>query len=286
MAGPVDNEPHPPMAGSADDAPSTPATPDHATPEPAEAIPPAATAEHAPPPRAKRHSGPLQFFRELPILLLIAFGLAILIKTFLVQAFYIPSESMVPTLLVGDRVLVNKLVYRFRDPHRGDIVVFVAEPDTVHRNWFERFFKSLGEGLGARIDPERDFIKRVIGLPGETISIRDSIVTIQQPSGKTLTLNEPYISPNHDNSPFGPFTVPANSYFLMGDNRANSSDSRVNNFGGLCPAPPCAVPKSRIVGRAFITIWPPGRIRLQHTVKYQALADLVRHPWELAALLA
>lgn len=278
MAGPVDNEPHPPMAGSADDA----ASPPEASPVHEPAVPAAPPAK----PAGRRHSGPLQFFRELPILILIAFGLAILIKTFLVQAFYIPSESMVPTLLVGDRVLVNKLVYRVRDPHRGDIVVFVAEPDTAHHNWFTRFFRSLGEGLGARTDPERDFIKRVIGLPGETISIRDSVVTIQQRDGKTLTLNEPYISPNHDNNAFGPFTVPANSYFLMGDNRANSSDSRYNSFGGLCPAPPCAVPKSRIVGRAFITIWPPGRFRLQHTVTYQALVDLLRHPWDIAALLA
>jgi signal peptidase I len=233
-----------------------------------------------------KHGGPLAFFRELPVLILIAFGLALLIKTFLVQAFYIPSESMVPTLLVGDRVLVNKLVYRVRDPHRGEIVVFVAEPDKTKRNAFQRFFKNLFEGLGARTPADRDFIKRVIALPGETISIKDSVVTIKTVDGKTLHLDEPYVSPNKDNAPFGPFTVPAHSYFLMGDNRTNSSDSRVNTFGGLCPAPPCAVPKSRIVGRAFITIWPPGRFRLLHPPKYKTLAESWLDSWGLAALLA
>jgi signal peptidase I len=233
-----------------------------------------------------KRSGTWQFFRELPILILIAFGLALLIKTFLVQAFYIPSASMEPTLLVGDRVLVNKLVYRVRNPHRGDIVVFVAEPDNTHRNWFQRFFSNLTEGLGARTAPEKDFIKRVIALPGETISMRNAVVTIQETDGSTLTLREPYISPNHDNNAFGPFTVPSNSYFLMGDNRANSSDSRVNTFGGLCAAPPCAVPKSRIVGRAFVKVWPPGRLGFLHIPKYQALGDLLRHPWEIAAIFA
>jgi signal peptidase I len=219
-----------------------------------------------------KKAGPLAFFRELPVLILIAFGLALLIKTFLVQAFYIPSESMVPTLLVGDRVLVNKLIYRFRDPHRGEIVVFVAEPDQVKRNALQRFFKSLTEGLGARTPPERDFIKRVIGLPGDTITMKDGVVTIKPKEGKSFTLQEPYLNKSApDSSPFGPFTVPKDRFFLMGDNRANSSDSRVNTFGGLCPASPCAVPKSRIVGRAFITIWPPGRFSLHHRPSYAAL---------------
>jgi signal peptidase I len=129
----------------------------------------------------------------------------------------------------------------------------------------------LFEGLGAATPPERDFIKRVVGLPGETVSIKDSIVTIKTVDGKTLKMDEPYLSPNRDNNPFGPFTVPKESFFLMGDNRANSSDSRTNTFAGLCPSAPCAIPKGRIVGRAFITIWPPGRFRLHHPPKYVAL---------------
>lgn len=222
----------------------------------------------------------LRFMRELPFLVVVAFGLALVLKTFLVQAFYIPSASMEPTLhgcpdCRGDRVLVNKLIYRFRDPHRGDIVVFVAQPDTKHRNWLQRVLKNLGEGLGARTPPETDFIKRVIALPGETISIKDSVVTIKTPAGKTFTLDEPYISPDKDLQPFGPFTVPAHSYFLLGDNRADSADSRINTFGGLCPAPPCAVPKTRIVGRAFITIWPLSRLRIHRIPAYPGMASIL-----------
>jgi signal peptidase I len=230
----------------------------------------------APPERRSRW----RFVRELPFLVVVAFGLALLLKTFLLQAFYIPSASMEPTLhgcpdCRGDRVLVNKLVYRLRDPQRGDIVVFVAQPDTQHRNWLQRIVKNLGEGLGARTPPETDFIKRVIALPGETISIKDAVVTIKTPAGRTFSLDEPYISPNKDLSPFGPFKVPPHSYFLLGDNRADSADSRVNTFGGLCAAPPCAVPKSRIVGRAFITIWPLNRLRLHRLPEYPGLAGLL-----------
>ena len=121
--------------------------------------------------RAKRAKGPLGFLKELPVLLLVAFVLALLIKTFLVQAFYIPSASMENSLLAGDRVLVNKLVYRFHPPRRGDIIVFeephpVTEPD---RGPFSAFVHWLTEGLGVSSDPEKDFIKRVIALPGETV---------------------------------------------------------------------------------------------------------------------
>lgn len=225
-----------------------------------------------------KRPGPLSFFRELPVLILIAFGLALLIKTFLVQAFFIPSESMVPTLLVGDRVLVNKLVYKFRDPRRGEVVVFVAEPDTTKRSGIQRFFKGLTEGLGARTPPERDFIKRVVGLPGETVSMKDGIVTIKKADGTSLDLEERYVN-EKDMTPFGPFTVPKDSYFLMGDNRPNSSDSRVNTFGGLCRAPPCAIPKSRIVGKAFVTIWPLGRATVHKAPKYAALLGPGASAW-------
>jgi signal peptidase I len=224
-------------------------------------------------------SGPGAFFKELPVLILIAFGLALIIKTFLVQAFFIPSESMLPTLRVGDRVLVNKLVYRFREPHRGEIVVFVAEPDHVKRNAFQRFIKSFTEGLGAAQPPERDYIKRVIGLPGDTVSMKDGVVTITPARGEPFTLDEPYLNQPRDFSPFGPYKVPPNSYFLMGDNRGNSSDSRVNTFGGLCATPPCSIPKSRIVGKAFITIWPLSRISTHGAPSYKALAGFGAPLW-------
>ncbi|MBV8162309.1 MAG: signal peptidase I [Acidimicrobiia bacterium] len=153
---------------------------------------------------------------------------ALLIKTFLLQAFYIPSDSMNPTLVQRDRVLVNKLSYHFHDVHRGDIVVFSRPP---------------GEN-----DPQiKDLIKRVIGLPGDTIEGRDGQILI---NGRVL--HEPYTATNSPMSDFSPRTVPAGHYFVMGDNRGNSKDSRV--FGPIS--------KSLIVGRAFIRVWPISKIAL------------------------
>ena len=190
-------------------------------------------------------AGPLAFFRELPGLILIAFLLALLIKTFLVQAFYIPSQSMEPTLLVGDRVLVNKFIYAFREPRRGEIMVFenprLDEPD---RNPLSAFWNWIIEGLGVSADPEKDFIKRVIALPGETIEVNGGKVFVD---GERI--EEPYLNEELDRSDYGPFTVPEGHLFVMGDNRANSQDSRST----LGP-----IPRDRVVGKAFILIWPPS----------------------------
>src|ERR671918_2659941 len=136
------------------------------------------------------HHGPFGFLKELPGLILVAFLLALLIKSFLVQAFYIPSQSMENTLLVGDRVLVNKVVLRFRDPHRGEVIVFenpqAIEPD---RNPLSAFWNWLTEGLGFASNPEKDFIKRVIGLPGDTIEVnRGKVLIIGKP------IDEPYLN--------------------------------------------------------------------------------------------
>jgi signal peptidase I len=199
---------------------------------------------HRPTRRAKP-SGPLAFFRELPGLILVAFVLALLIKTFLVQAFYIPSQSMEPTLAVGDRVLVNKFIYAFREPRRGEIIVFenprLDEPD---RNPLSAFWHWIIEGLGVSSDPEKDFIKRVIGLPGETIEVNRGRVFVD---GERI--EEPYLNEERDRSDYGPFTVPEGHLFVMGDNRANSQDSRST----LGP-----VPRDKVVGKAFILIWPPS----------------------------
>jgi signal peptidase I len=205
----------------------------------------------------------LAFFKELPVLIIIAFGLALLIKTFLVQAFFIPSESMVPTLQVGDRVLVNKLVYRFREPRRGEIIVFVAEHAvaTQNRSFFRKIADNITQGLGVSQPADRDFIKRIIGLPGETLQMRDSVVTITTTSGKTLRLNEPYA--RKDPSQFGPFKVPPGTLFVMGDNRPNSSDSRYR----LGP-----IRRKDVVGKAFVKVWPPGRFGGLRTPKYEAPA--------------
>lgn len=213
-------------------------------------------------PPAKRSA--LAFFKELPVLILIAFGLALLIKTFLVQAFFIPSESMVPTLKVGDRVLVNKLVYRFREPHRGEIIVFVAEhdPANANRTLFRKIIDTFTEGLGVAQPADRDFIKRIIGLPGETVEMRDGVVTVTTTSGRKLKLDESYIAGQKDLSPFGPTKVPPKAYFVMGDNRPNSSDSRVRG----------AIKRGDIIGKAFVKVWPLGRLGGLRTPKYRVTA--------------
>ncbi len=203
------------------------------------------SAEAAPPQRS--------FLAELPVLVLIAFVLALLLKTFLIQAFYIPSESMVPTLEIGDRVLVNKVVYEIREPRRGEVVVFRDEPDIPGldtRSVGERVLDFLTSGLGASPN-ERDFIKRIIGLPGETIEVREGVVHINgQPLEEVVSGDGGYLL-EPDLSDFGPVTIPDGQYFVMGDNRRNSADSR----SALGP-----VPREELIGRAFVVIWPLDRL--------------------------
>ncbi|MHB1139741.1 MAG: signal peptidase I [Microthrixaceae bacterium] len=154
---------------------------------------------------------------------------ALLIKTFVVQAFRIPSESMVPTLEIGDRVLVNKLSYDAHDLNRGDVIVFDRPP-----------------GLPAGPDDPTELIKRVIGLPGETVVARDGAIYVDD-----RRLEEPYLaSPGGTYGLDEPFTVPEGQVWVMGDNRAHSEDSR--SFG--------PIDADTIVGRAFMIMWPPGRI--------------------------
>jgi signal peptidase I len=193
---------------------------------------------------------PRRFVGSTPFLILVALGIAILVKTFLVQAFYIPSESMVPTLEVGDRVFVNKLVYDFGDIDRGDVIVF-ENPHSEQlqdRGTVSAFLHWLGEGIGLAQPADEDFIKRVIALPGETIEIRNDVVYIDDEP-----LDEPYLTQaaRASNGDFPAQVVPADSLFVMGDNRGNSADSR---FGlGV-------VPFDKVIGRAFVVIWPPSHL--------------------------
>ncbi|MGZ6975843.1 MAG: signal peptidase I, partial [Acidimicrobiia bacterium] len=138
---------------------------------------------------------------EWGILIVAALVIAIVIRTFVFQAFYIPSESMVPTLKIGDRVLVNKLSYKLHDPRRGDIVVFKAPP-------------------AAETADIKDLVKRLVGLPGETIQGKDGRIYI---NGRVLS--EPYLPRDVRSRTFGPEKVPPDSYFMLGDNRQYSKDS-------------------------------------------------------------
>jgi signal peptidase I len=155
--------------------------------------------------------------------------LSLIIIVFVVQAFYIPSGSMEPTLRTGDRILVSKFAYRIWDVHRGDIIVFRYP-----------------------LNPNKDFVKRVVGLPGERIEMKDGLVSI---NGRPLSEVYPTALPGGDracSSNYGPETVPATSVFVLGDNRCNSEDSRFFGF----------VPMKNIIGRSLAVYWPPDRLGL------------------------
>jgi len=200
------------------------------------------------PDSAARHAR--RFLGSTPFLILVAVVVAIVVKTFLVQAFYIPSASMVPTLEVGDRVFVNKIVYDLGDVGRGDVIVFEnpnsgALPD---RGVVGGFLHWLGEGIGFAQPENEDFIKRVVGLPGETIEIRENVVYVDGEPLDESYLTEQAKKANGDGMRF---EVPQDSLFVMGDNRGNSADSR---FGlGY-------IPLDKVIGRAFVVIWPPSHM--------------------------
>lgn len=198
------------------------------------------------------------FWVELPVLILLAFALALFLKQFVAQAFYIPSESMVPTLQVQDRILVDKLVYRVRDPRRGEIVVFIAEP-AEEKNLLGRIKSIFLEGFGVQQPAgDIDYVKRIVGLPGETFEMINGIVYITQPGGNRFPLAEPYIE-FPDQADFPPTLVPEGHFFVLGDNRGASSDSRVRG----------PIPESDIVGRARVRIWPVSRIGRFKTPSYE-----------------
>jgi signal peptidase I len=153
--------------------------------------------------------------------------LSLIIITFVVQAFYIPSGSMEPTLMVNDRILVAKFLYRFQPIQRGDVIVFRYP-----------------------VNPQRDFVKRVIGLPGNVAQVKEGVVYI---NGQRISEKGYTIKPEYDGN-YGPVTVPRGDYFVLGDNRGNSEDSRFFGY----------VPRGNIIGKAIFIYWPPDRIGFVH----------------------
>jgi signal peptidase I len=185
--------------------------------------------------------------RELPVLLLVAFLIAFSVKSLVAQAFFIPSESMVPTLEVGDRVLVSRLSYRLHEPRRGDVVVFSSpfeNGDDDDDSLPVRVLHGILESVGLRHPSTEDFIKRVIALPGETVEGRGGRIHID---GRPL--DEPYLAETQIED-FEPKKVPEGTLWVMGDNRNHSSDSRL--FG--------PIDEDTIVGRAILRIWPVTRL--------------------------
>jgi len=152
--------------------------------------------------------------------IVVALILALIIRAFFLQVFWIPSGSMEPSLDISDRIVVNKVRYYFRPPQRQEVVVF--------------------RQVGSIDETKKDLIKRLMGLPGETLQVKNGIIYT---NGKAVVEKHPM---NQDFANFGPVTIPADAYFVMGDNRPASADSRYWGF----------LPRKNIIGQAFLRIWP------------------------------
>jgi signal peptidase I len=213
-------------------------------------------------PAEERANDKRSFWRELPLLFAVALVLALLIKAFAIQAFRIPSGSMEDTLRVGDRVLVNKMVYDLRGIDRGDIVVFSGQgswdpptPPDPGENPLARAYHGMLRAVGLETDGT-DYIKRVIGLPGDRVACCDAQGRI---TVNGIALREgSYLYPGSDPSvqKFS-IVVPRGRLWVMGDHRADSADSRYHRQD---PGDG-TIPVNEVVGRAFVVIWPPSQFQ-------------------------
>jgi len=236
-------------------------------PEPSEGSQDADTPQE---PTRQQHRRRWSAWQELPILIVVALAIALVIKSFVVQPFFIPSSSMEDTLLIGDKVLVNKLVYHFRGIDRGDIIVFngtgswnapapVTQPpsDPIVRAYdvtLRPLFSSIAGLFGTPADQGTDYVKRVIGLPGDHVACCNAqgLVTV---NGVPLHESS-YVFPGSAPSEIHfNVTVPAGRLWVMGDNRTVSDDSRMRQGD---PGDG-TIPENEVIGRAFIIVWPPSR---------------------------
>lgn len=223
---------------------------------------------------------------ELPALIALAVIIAIIVKTFLVQPFYIPSESMEKTLhgcpgCSGDRILVSKITYDFRDPHAGDIVVFNAppgwndEPPSVPpSNPVLRAVRGFGQLIGFVPPDGMVLVKRVIAVGGQTVkgdAAGEVFISDHGPSGPWRKLDEPYVyeTGTDPRAEFGPITVPKGRLWVMGDHRDRSADSRYHcgqdgsdgPDSSACDVVAATIPINDVIGKAFVIAWPPSRWR-------------------------
>lgn len=198
----------------------------------------------------KKEAPPENTWVELGKTMITAVILAIGIRTFVAEARYIPSSSMEPTLQINDRLIIEKISYRFHNPERGDIVVFNPTDALKEKNFHDAF------------------IKRIIGLPGDTVQVSQGKVYIN----KEL-LEEDYIAgpPEYD---YGPVVVPEDQYLVLGDNRNNSYDSHYWGF----------VPREKFVGRAFVRFWPVPRLGLLTDDAGEGPRDITPQALEIPAV--
>jgi signal peptidase I len=180
--------------------------------------------------------------REIALTLIMAIVIFLILQ-FTVQSFIIVGSSMQPNFQDGERLLINKVVYKFNQLERGEVIIF--HPPS---------------------NQQADYIKRVIGLPGESVEIKDGVVYIHEEDGNVFPLAEPYNITEPARKDFKGDKIPENEYFVLGDNRNNSNDSR--NFG--------PVSREDIIGKAWLLIWPPGEWGL--VVNYPLSALLSRYP--------